>query len=128
VEEVIAEVDRHQAVGQGECQQTHELDPRQPARRSVGHHDVDAYVRVLQIRRAEPEREQRRVQVPLELLQPRRAEPGNLEAELAGQHVEHDDHRADDEQPPRRHSDGVEQPFDRPARREQPVHAGRPAG
>jgi len=76
-------------------------------------------VRVPHVREADPEGEERRVTVPLELLQARRAEARQLEAELPRDDVEDDDERRDEEDPAGGAGDRLQSRVDAVAQREQ---------
>src|SRR5215475_15522302 len=86
VDEIPPVIDDDQRVRQREDEATGELDPRLDAeaeRRGVG---IDAGMGVDRVVEAEPQREDGRVQVPLELLELRVGEA--LDAELAAHHVD----------------------------------------
>jgi hypothetical protein len=80
-------------------------------------------VHVADVGIAQPEQEQRAVQVPFEFLDRGRAEARQLEADLAREHVPHDDDHEGEEEPAGCACDTFEQKIDGAARGKQKGHA-----
>lgn len=123
-EEAPGEGQEHEAVGQGEEDGAHEVDPVADLAPQMAGEDVDAHVAVAHHAVADPEQEEDAGQVPFEFLQPGRAHSGQLIAELAGHHVEADHHRGDQKEELGDPADACERGVDRTAQREELVHGG----
>src|SRR5512145_3246677 len=113
----------HDAIRNREEEYAEHLEPGEAARRQSGGEDVDADMDIADVGVAKPEHEQHAVEMPFQLLDRRRSEPGDLKADLAGDDVPANDPDQGEVDPSRSLGDAVEYAIDGVAQRQQLCHA-----